>query len=108
MKIIIEVPPIDIRLHVAPDARIDEILKQLAQLRIQGEQLRMALNDAEQNIVTEIKDAISAVGDRISALIAAGPTDNPDFLTQLQAEADQLKALGTPAVPVTPPADPTA
>ncbi len=95
MSIIIEVR------HVYQDPRLDEILAVVKQLQIQGETIKTMINAAEQAIIDQFNTATSAVGDRIAALIAGAgaPTDNPEFIAALQAEADALKAMGSAGVP---------
>lgn len=100
MKAIIEVH------HVYCDPRLDEILAVVREMKIQGESIKAMITTAEQAIIDQFNADTTAIGNRIAALVANAPTDNPDFLAALTAEADALKALGaTPAAPVTAPVE---
>lgn len=85
-----------------------EILKRLDHLQIQGEQIKMAMTAAEQNILDQFQSGMTAIGNRLSDLAANAPTDNPEFLAALQADADLLKAMGTPVVANPTPEAPAA
>lgn len=62
----------------------------------------MALTPAEQTIITAFDTATSAVAARIQALIDAGNTDSPEFVTALQAEVTKLQGMGANGTTPTP------
>jgi hypothetical protein len=107
MKLIIEVPAINIHLHTysTSDSRVDEILAGIQRLFKQGEEIKMAISVAEQTIIDRFNAATSAIAAKIQVLIDNPPADDSEFNAQLKTIADGLDALGQTGVP---PVEPTA
>ncbi len=110
MRIIIEVPRVDLHVHLPPEppaAVAAEILAKLADLRAeiqkQGMEIKMAISVAEQALLDRFDAATSAIAAEIQGLINNPPADNLEFNSRLQTIADGLEQLGK----TVPPAPPT-
>lgn len=73
------------------------IIHQLFHLKNQNKKI-MSKQELMDAALAEINDATNAISARIDAFIAANADNvSAESLAQLQADADALKAIGTPA-----------